>query len=68
MATSEEKWQISLLSAVVFFVVASPFLFGLVNSLTSRLGLRILVGGVPTYLGLAIHAAVFMLITRAMMG
>jgi hypothetical protein len=67
MATSQEKWKISAFSAVLFFIVASPFLYSLVNSITSRLGLPIANNGCPTYLGLFIHALVFMLLVRLSM-
>ena len=59
------QWKISIFSALVFFIVASPFLFRLVDALTSPLGVHVVdINGAPTYLGLLIHALVFMLIVR----
>ena len=66
-ASSGEKWQSSFIAGVLFFIVASPFLFDLVNGVVSRFGYLVAVGGCPTYLGLALHAVVFMLLARLMM-
>ena len=68
MATSNEKWSISAYSAVLFFIIASPFLYSVVNSVTSQVGLVLASGGCPNYLGLFVHAIVFMLIVRLSMG
>lgn len=57
----------SLLAGLLFFIVASPFLFGLVDKLTSKLGLSIVSGECPTYYGLALHAVVFVILTRLLM-
>lgn len=67
MSSSEEKWKISLLSAVIFFLVASPMLFRIVNAITSSIGFVLANDGCPTYLGLFVHAIVFMLIVRLTM-
>ena len=69
MATNTEKWSISAFSALLFFAVASPFVYSLVNSLTSRLGLVLASeNGCPNYLGVFVHALVFMIIVRLAMG
>jgi hypothetical protein len=65
---SRKKWMISLLSAFIFFVISSPFLYKLTNSLAKYLKLQLAsYDGAPTLLGLVVHAVVFMLIVRALM-
>ena len=67
MTTSAQKWQISIFSAILFYIIASPFLFNLVNSITSQFGITVANNGCPTSLGLFIHAIVFLLLTRLSM-
>jgi len=71
MSTSTEKWNISLYSGAIFFLIASPFLFEFVNNLFSRFipqfNLVIANNGCPTMLGLFIHSIVFVLVTRLSM-
>ena len=64
MSSSAQKWKISLFSAVVFLIVASPFLYGLTERLFSLINLETAQGGCPTGLGVVLHAVVFLLITR----
>jgi len=63
MSSSGEKWQISLLSALVFFVVAGPLAVMAVDALFQKLN-RATPSG---YYMLAIQAVIFMLVTRLMM-
>ena len=66
--TSREKWIISIMSGLLFLVIASPFLFSTVNQLTSMVGLKIAdARGCPNLIGLLLHALVFTLIARLMM-
>lgn len=66
--TSKDKWVIALLSGLLFLLVASPFMFNVMNSLTSSFGLTIADGsGCPNLGGLMLHAIVFMLIIRILM-
>lgn len=69
MTTTNEKWGISVLSAVVFYIIASPKLFRFTDRLFFDLfGTRLLdKKGKNTSLGVFIHALVFLLITRALM-
>lgn len=65
---STKKWSISLYSAILFFVIASPMLFALVNSLTSKSGISIInQNGCPNLIGLVLHSIVFLLIIRLSM-
>ena len=61
----QEKFTISVISALTFFVIANPETFRLVRKI---LGSRIATPtGCPSILGLAIHSVVFMLIVWGMM-
>lgn len=61
----EKKFMISLMSAVLFFVVANPQTFLVVKGL---LGDAIAnSAGCPTTVGLLVHSLVFLLITWALM-
>lgn len=61
----EEKFIISIISALTFYVVANPMTFRFVRGL---LGSRIASpNGCPTSFGLVIHAIVFMFIVWGMM-
>ena len=63
-----KKWSISLYSALLFFIIASPLLFALVNRVTNMAGVSILnQNGCPNIIGLALHAVVFLLIVRLSM-
>ncbi len=66
--TSNDKWFISLVSALLFLLIASPFMYKLTDRLFSLVGLNIADStGCPTMLGLGIHALVFLLIVRLLM-
>ena len=60
------KIRASLLAALLFVVIASPELFGLMQSLLGRV-VKVAVGGVPTAAGLILHALVYGLISYGMM-
>jgi|694.fasta_scaffold01802_20 hypothetical protein len=66
---SEKKWSISMYSGLLFFILASPVLFRLVNKLTMNLGnINILnEDGYPNVVGLMLHSIVFILIVRISM-
>lgn len=64
-AKQEKKFKISLLAALVFFLVANPKTYILVRRI---LGSRIATpNGNPTSLGLVVHSLVFLLITWGLM-
>jgi hypothetical protein len=66
--SSTSKWLISAMSGLIFFIVASPFLFNLTQRFIAKpLGLAFIDSQGPTYLGIAVHAVVFFLIVRLMM-
>lgn len=66
--TSKDKWIISIISGLLFLLIASPFLFTTVNDITRRLGLIVSsASGCPTTSGLLLHSLVFVIIVRLLM-
>lgn len=64
-----EKWVYSFIAGVLFFALASPFLFNITQSIAGLFGFTFITpAGVPTIQGITFHAIVFMLITRVLMG
>ena len=64
-AKAQQKFLISAMSSLVFFIIANPDTFRLTRSIFGRW----VSGptGCPTLRGLALHTVVFLLITWAMM-
>lgn len=66
--TNRDKWIVSLISGLLFMLIASPFLFASMNQLTNMIGLTISSSdGCPNMAGLIIHGLVFVCIVRLMM-
>jgi len=65
--TESHKWMISLMSALLFLLIAAPFTYKLTGGLFENLGLEIEKGGCPNMTGLIIHAVVFAVLIRVMM-
>lgn len=66
--TSRDKWVVSILAGLLFLLIASPFLYGVVNSVTTSIGVTVAsVGGCPNVLGLTLHAVLFMGLVRALL-
>jgi len=65
--TESKKWMISLLSAFVFMVIASPQMYQLTGALFSKLNLVIEKNGCPNLTGLLLHTVVFAVIIRLLM-
>lgn len=68
---SRNKCVISVWSALVFLLIASPFMFRITDMIFSRAGLPTAQigskGACPTLFGLLLHTVVFGLIVRGMM-
>jgi hypothetical protein len=63
ICTKKSMKPLVIYSAILFFVIASPFLFTLVNNITTPRGLTILnENGSPNITGLLLHTIVFILI------
>ncbi len=61
------KIHIALFAGLLFYVVANPVTYEIVNALFSAVGLRIAISGKPTGTGLLIHSLVYAAITYALM-
>ena len=61
------KLQISLFAGLLFYVVANPVTYEIVNALFSAVGLRIAVSGKPTGTGLLLHSIVYAAVTYLLM-
>jgi hypothetical protein len=66
---NEKKWNISVYSGLLFFIIASPVLFRIVNNLTMNLSGTSIANeaGCPNMIGLILHALVFIIIVRISM-
>ena len=65
--SSTEKWMISIMSGLLFFLIASPYLYSIVNELVGLAGVSTAKNGCPNLAGLILHSIVFVLIVRLMM-
>ncbi len=66
--TTKDKWIVAIIAGLLFLLIASPFLYNAVNSVTSSFGLVMADGnGCPNMGGLLLHAIFFMLIVRLLM-
>jgi hypothetical protein len=68
MAEEITKWYISILSGILFYVIASPKIYKKTGKLFYKLfDVKIQHDGKPNNLGLLIHTIIFVLITRFLM-
>lgn len=65
--TNSQKWSISILSGLIFLIIASPPVYMLTNVIFEPLGLPTIINGVVTPFGLILHTIVFILIVRLLM-
>lgn len=64
MASSSEKWRITLFSAFLFLLVVNPYTYKLTHSLLNKLLGPIAINGCPTIVGLLLHTGVYILLVR----
>jgi hypothetical protein len=64
---SLQKWKYTLITTVIFLIIANPYTYIVVNYLLGKLIKIASPTGCPTTAGLLIHAAVFTLILRYIM-
>jgi hypothetical protein len=67
MVSLKKKIFISILSAILFFVLSLPFTYKLVNMLTIKMGIDIEADGCPNIKGIAVHSVVLFLVTFILM-
>ena len=65
--TNEDKWRYTFYTTILFLVIASPFMFKLVNSLLGSVLKICNKNGCPTSVGLLLHSVVFALLLRLLM-
>ena len=67
--SSADKWTIALVSGLLFFLLATPYLFDMTNAATMSLMRLQLTNskGCPNLAGVMIHAIIFILIVRLLM-
>jgi len=66
--TDMQKLQISAFQGLLFYILANPITFRVVDGLsTSVSGPRVFENGIPTGLGLLVHSAVFFAVTLGLM-
>ncbi len=64
MASSSEKWHITLFSAFLFLLVVNPYTYKLTNTLFGKMLGPISTNGCPTIVGLLLHTVVYILLVR----
>jgi TRAP-type mannitol/chloroaromatic compound transport system permease small subunit len=66
--SNSDKWIVALIIGLLFLLIASPFMFTLVNTLTEALGLKIADSdGCPNTAGLILHTLIFIVLLRLLM-
>lgn len=67
-ATSDDKWKYSACAGILFFIVANPAVYRIVDRLLGdTLGRIASATGCPSQLGVVVHALVYALLIRALM-
>ena len=62
-----KKWLICLMAALLFILIASPFMYKCTGFIFSKLTLTTEQNGCPNFIGLIIHAIIFSILIRVMM-
>ena len=62
-ADKKSQWKFSLISAIIFLIISSPFMYEITNSILGITALK----GCPTGVGLILHTVVFLLISYGIM-
>tara|TARA_X000000950_G_scaffold74483_1_gene92913 strand:- start:437 stop:670 length:234 start_codon:yes stop_codon:yes gene_type:complete len=64
---SAQKWKYTLITTLIFLIIANPYTYMVVNYLLGRLVKIASPTGCPTTAGLLVHAVVFTLLLRYIM-
>jgi hypothetical protein len=62
--TNKDKWIISIISALLFMLISSPYAFHLTNKIG---GNTLSISGHPTMFGMILHGIIFLFIIRLLM-
>jgi hypothetical protein len=65
--TSKDKWIVSIIGGVLFLLLASPYLFGITDNLSSLINIKISDNGCPNSAGIILHGIIFALAVRLLM-
>lgn len=65
--SSGQKWFISLVFSILFFIVSNPFAYQMSSAVTTGLGGMPLADGGPNIVGLLVHSFIFGLIVRLLL-
>lgn len=65
---STMKWKYTIWTTILFLLIANPYTFKMVHKLLGKVVYIANRDGCPTTAGLLVHAAVFALILRYLMG
>ena len=65
--SNSQKWLVSFYTALLFLLIASPFMYRVTESLTNLMGLNTSNDGCPNMYGLLLHGLVFFLLVRLLM-
>lgn len=65
--TNRDKWIIALVAGIVFFIVASPYFYGIVDNIMGLIGVHTATLGCPNIIGLVIQAIIYFLIIRILL-
>jgi hypothetical protein len=65
---STMKWKYTIWTTILFLLIANPYTFKMVHKLLGKVVYIANRDGCPTTSGLLVHAAVFALILRYLMG
>ena len=68
--SSVEKWKYSAIAGLLFFIIANPTVYKVVDKIiASAIGIGKVAGpaGCPTFGGLILHSLVYMLVIRLIM-
>tara|TARA_B100000401_G_C52791606_1_gene713688 strand:+ start:727 stop:972 length:246 start_codon:yes stop_codon:yes gene_type:complete len=68
--TNQDKWRYTLMTTVLFLIIVNPATYKITNGIFGKLigQLANPSSGCPTSKGIMVHAVVFTLLLRAMMG
>ena len=64
---NKKKWNISLFSAFLFFIVIHPYTYNFTNKLLNNMFGIISNNGCPTNTGIILHTIVYLLLVRYFM-
>jgi multimeric flavodoxin WrbA len=65
--TEIDKWMFCFRSALIFIIIASPFMFKLTSPIFATMKLNIQRDGCPNWIGIIIHSIIFAILIRLSM-